>query len=72
MSKKEPASGSVSRPVPVGLTYTGDASGDPYIGGIPARDLTPDDLIRLAGSLDLDEFTQSLLNTGIYVSAEKE
>lgn len=69
MSKKEPASGPVFR---AGLTYTGDASGEPHIDGIPARDLSHAELIRLAGSRDLDEFIRSLLQTGVYASDEKE
>ena len=30
------------------LTYTGDSSGFPHIGGIPARDLSDSDLARIA------------------------
>lgn len=33
---------------PVALYYTGNASGEPHIHGIPARDLTRADVARLA------------------------
>lgn len=35
------------------LRYTGDASGVPHISGIPSRDLSADDVRRLAHRLGL-------------------
>lgn len=52
MPKSKPPAGSESQPAPdepkAVLFYTGDASGEPYIHGIPARDLTKADIARLA------------------------
>lgn len=49
MSTKRPASGPVLPPAPLrGLTYLGDDSGQPHLSGIPSRDLSADDVRRLA------------------------
>lgn len=54
MPDTKPAAGSEPQPAsepaaqPAALYYTGDATGEPYIHGIPARDLTEHDLDRLA------------------------
>lgn len=50
MPEAKPAAGSEPQPAgePVALYYTGDASGEPHINGVPARDLTNADLERLA------------------------
>lgn len=49
MPQPKTASGAIDDhdPLPV-LTYTGDASGQPFIPGVPARDLNGGDLARLA------------------------
>jgi len=35
-------------PDKVALFYTGDAEGNPFVSGVPARDLTEADLVHLA------------------------
>lgn len=55
MPRPKPA----ARPeLPPALHYTGDASGQPHLSGIPSRDLTPADVSRLAHvhGLSLDAF----------------
>lgn len=44
-ASKKPATGPVLSPA---LHYTGDASGQPHLSGIPSRDLSADDVRRLA------------------------
>ena len=39
--------------LPPALHYTGDASGVPHLSGIPSRDLSADDVRRLAHDLGL-------------------
>lgn len=50
MPDAKPAAGSERQPArdPVALYYTGDATGEPHIHGVPARDLTRSDVARLA------------------------
>lgn len=71
MSDPRPAAG--SEPTPA-LFYTGDASGQPSIHGIPARDLTDADLERLAfvestrtnTDVSVADLTKRLADTPLY------
>ena len=56
------------------LRYTGDDEGTPYVMGVPARDLTDDDLAQLAGGrfgADAAAVRKNLAATGIYAEASK-
>jgi hypothetical protein len=51
------------------LRYTGNEEGVPFVMGVPARDLTDDDLEALAGGRhgkDRAAVKRALLATGIY------
>lgn len=78
MPEAKPAAGSESQPAPdepkPALFYTGDASGEPYIHGIPARDLSEADLDRLAfvestredKTITADKISERLAATPLY------
>lgn len=76
MPEAKPAAGSEPQPAsePVALYYTGDASGEPHINGIPARDLTAHDLDRLAlveskrtdKQVKADQISERLAATPLY------
>ena len=52
------------------LHYTGDASGVPHISGIPSRDLSADDVRRLAHRLGLQPAAlAALLTRGPFTAA---
>ncbi len=55
------------------LRYTGDEEGAPYVMGVPARDLTDDDLSALVGSLGNDRgaVKRALVKSGMYAEASK-
>ncbi len=55
------------------LRYTGDEEGVPFVMGVPARDLTDDDLTALVGSLGNDRgaVKRALVKSGIYAEAAK-
>ena len=51
------------------LRYTGDDEGTPYVMGVPARDLSDDDLDELTGGRlgkDAEAVAKNLIATGIY------
>lgn len=76
MPDATPAAGPEPQPAgqPVALYYTGDASGEPYIHGVPARDLTEADLDRLAfvestrdgKTVTADKISERLAATPLY------
>ena len=76
MPEAKPAAGSEPQPAsePVALYYTGDASGEPNIHGIPARDLTEADIERLAfvesqrdgKEIKADKISERLAATPLY------
>lgn len=51
------------------LTYLGDDSGEPHVSGVPARDLTENDVVRLAEAQGITY--AGLLASGIYEEAAK-
>ncbi len=55
------------------LRYTGDEEGVPFVMGVPARDLTDDDLSALVGSLGNDRgaVKRALVKSGMYAEATK-
>lgn len=71
MPEAKPAAGSEPQPA---LYYTGDASGEPHIHGIPARDLTAADVERLAfvettrtgETVTADKISERLAATPLY------
>lgn len=46
--------------------YTGSDAGEPFISGVPARDLSENDVVRLAGDEDPKKYLAALIKTGIY------
>lgn len=76
MPDEKPAAGSEPKPAPdpVALYYTGDESGDDYIHGVPARDLTRSDMERLAfvestregKTVTVDKLTERLAESPLY------
>ena len=67
MPSRKPASG--SEPCHA-LHYTGDASGQPHISGVPSRDLSADDLHRLASRFGLKPASLvALLTRGPFTEA---
>lgn len=65
-----PASKPAVRALSPALHYTGDASGQPHISGIPSRDLSPDDVDRVAKRLGLSVAAFVAVATGGGVFSE--
>ena len=55
------------------LRYTGDDEGTPYVMGVPARDLSDDDLDQLKGGTlgkDAESVAKNLIATGIFAESK--
>lgn len=56
------------------LRYTGDDEGVPFVMGVPARNLTDDDLTPLVGGRHGDDrgaVKRSLIKSGIYAAVSQ-
>lgn len=58
------------------LAYSGGAAGEPHVEGVPARDLSENDLCRLlvvrgAGPAAADDLIAELTATGLYAPARE-
>ena len=53
--------------------YTGSDAGEPFITGIPARDLSENDISRLAeiAGQDPKDYLAALLKSGVYIKSKK-
>lgn len=57
------------------LRYTGDDEGVPFVMGVPARNLTDDDLAALRGTRlgdDRGAVKRNLVKTGVYAESKAE
>jgi hypothetical protein len=57
------------------LKYTGNEEGVPFVMGVPARDLSDDDLDELAGGRlgkDKAAVRKSLVKSGVYAEGKPE